>query len=577
MSAIFHSPLADIPLPPLQSIFSYYLPAKPRYPDYAALTDGATGRSITVAQLRSDSLRLGLGIQRLLKLPGSQQTVAVIYSPNNVDFAQIFYGCQAVRLVTSLANASYTASELAHQLRDGEPSIIFVHPSIYDAYLGACKLLETEGQRLPKVFWAVPENEVPKELLESGTGVKSYQALLVDETAVQGFEGIPANGEEAHETALLCYSSGTTGLAKGVMSTHHGVNVNGEISARSWYPDNMVHGKGSTILSACPLYHIYGLIEAAIVPLLKGVPVIILPKFTPEGFFRAIRDYKTTHAIVVPPMVLHLASNPLAANYDLSALKWMRCAAAPLGKGLIRKVKSRLGDDVHITQGYGLTEVTCLCAAQTVADAISSPGSVGRLYPCLQAQVVDEDLRPAKVGESGELCIKGPTIMKGYWRNEEATQASFTPDGWYRSGDIAHIDPNGHIYIVDRLKELIKYKGFQVPPADLEKLLLTNPKVADVAVIGVHSREFATELPRAYVVPAEGMAAMNAKERNDLSKDLVTWVEQNVANHKRLRGGCILIDSIPKSAAGKILRKQLRAMAKAEQDEAYRRTSVARL
>ncbi|KAJ9125189.1 hypothetical protein QFC22_000143 [Naganishia vaughanmartiniae] len=397
MSAIVNSPLPDIPLPLLQSFFSYYLPAKPRYPDYAALTDGVTGRRITVARLRNDSLRLGLGIQRLLTLPGPQQTVAVIYSPNTVDFAQIFFGCQAVKVVTSLANASYTASELAHQLRDGEPSIAFVHPSIYDAYLGAIKLLESEGKSSPKLFWAVPRSEVPRELLE---GAKSYEVLLVDEAAVLNFE---------------------------------------------------------------------------------------------------------------------------------------------------------------------------------VADAISNPGSVGRLYPCLQAQVVDEDLKPAKVGEPGELCLKGPTVMKGYWRNEEATKASFTPDGWYRSGDIAHIDSKGHIYIVDRLKELIKYKGFQVPPADLEKLLLTHPKVGDVAVIGIHSREFATELPRAYVVPAASMNMMNAKERDELSHELVTWVEENVANHKRLRGGCILIDTIPKSAAGKILRKQLRAMAKAEQDEAYRGTLGAKL
>jgi hypothetical protein len=209
MSAVFHSPLADIPLPPPQSIFNYYLPAKSRYPDYAALTDGASGRSITVAQLRNTSLRLGLGIQRVLKLSAAQQTVAVIYSPNSIDFAQIFYGCQAVKVVTSLANASYTASELAHQLRDGDPSIVFVHPAIYDAYLGAIKLLETEGRSLPRLFWAVPENEVPQELLGSATGVKSYQALLVDEEAVEGFNGIPAHGEEAHETAMLCYSSGT--------------------------------------------------------------------------------------------------------------------------------------------------------------------------------------------------------------------------------------------------------------------------------------------------------------------------------------------------------------------------------
>ncbi|KAJ9093122.1 hypothetical protein QFC19_008465 [Naganishia cerealis] len=492
--AIVRSPLADIPLPPLQSFFNYYLPSKPRYPDYTAFIDGVTGRNITVAQLRRDSLRLGLGIQDLLKLSLSPQTVAVIYSPNSIDFVQIFYGCQSTKVITSLANASYTATELAHQLRDGEPSIAFVHPSIYDAYLGAIKLLETEGRSAPKLFWAVPENEVPRELMRNTPDAKSYQALLMDEATVQNFQGTPAKGEEAHETALLCYSSGTTGLAKGVMSTHHNLNVNGEISAKSCYPENLAYGKGSMILNACPMYHLYGLMEAVIIPLLTGVPVVNLPKFTPEGFFRAIQNYKANAAFVVPPMVLHLANNPLAANYDLSSLKWMRSAAAPLGQGLIRKVKSKLGDDVHITQGYGLTEVTCLCTAQTVADALSNPGSVGRLYPCLQAKIVDEHLMPAKVGEPGELCIKGPTVMN----------------------------------IVDRLKELIKYKGFQVPPADLEKLLLTNPKVGDVAVIGVHSREFATELPRAYVVPAGGLDKLSAKEREELALELVSWVEKNV-------------------------------------------------
>lgn len=174
------------------------------------------------------------------------------------------------------------------------------------------------------------------------------------------------------------------------------------------------------------------LFRAAVIPLLKGVPVVILPRFTPEGFFQAIHTHKITHAFVVPPMILHLANNSLADKYDLTKLKWMRCAAAPLGRGLIKKVKSRLGDDVHITQGYGkqfsiltptrlpadlsdapgLTEVTCLCTAQTIEDAISNPGSVGRLYPCLEAKIVDEDFQPAKIGEPGELCIRGATVMK---------------------------------------------------------------------------------------------------------------------------------------------------------------------
>ncbi|KAJ9115688.1 hypothetical protein QFC20_001015 [Naganishia adeliensis] len=589
MSAIVRSPLPDVPIPSPQSFFQHYLPSKPRYSDYPAFIDGSTGRTISGAQLREDSLRLGKGLQKELQLSGHEETVAVIYSSNSVDFAQIFYGCQSVRIITSLANASYTAAELAHQLRDGDPAIAFVHPSNYEGYAGAIQMLNTEGRKEPQLFWAVPLTDVPKTLRER-TGVKSYQSLMVNTSDLDDFEGLSAEGEAAHQTALLCYSSGTTGLAKGVMSTHHNLNVNGQISALSWYPTNMVHGQPSVILGACPWYHIYGLMEAAVIPLLKGVPVVILPRFTPEGFFQAIHTHKITHAFVAPPMILHLANNSLADKYDLKKLKWMRCAAAPLGRGLIKKVKSRLGDDVHITQGYGLTEVTCLCTAQTIEDAISNPGSVGRLYPCLEAKIVDEDFQPAKIGEPGELCIRGATVMKGYWRNDEATKASFTPDGWYRSGDIAHIDPKGHVYIVDRLKELIKYKGFQVPPADLEKLLLTNPKVGDAAVIGVHSREHATELPRAYVVPVGGLGALSEAGKAELATELVNWVEKNVANHKRLRGGCILVDAIPKSrlektemlkhkftsAAGKILRKQLRAMAK-EQEAVQRQQTMAKL
>ncbi|GHJ85798.1 hypothetical protein NliqN6_2200 [Naganishia liquefaciens] len=534
ISAVVNSPLPDIELPALQSFFHHQLAANSRFPDYQAFTDGLTGRFITACQLRQDALRLGKGLQDNFKLLGKEESVAIIYSPNSVDFVQIFYGCQSVKVITSLANASYTALELAHQLRDGSPVIAFVHPSIYEGYSGALQELKAHGKAPPKLYWAVPLEDVPDDLRQRNSHVDSYQSLMVGPDDLKGFGGVGAGGEDAHETALLCYSSGTTGLAKGVMSTHHNLNVNSRISADSWYPANMAHGQGSTILGACPLYHIYGLMEAAIVPLLKGVPVVILPRFTPEGFFKTIHKYRITHAFVVPPMILHLAHNPAAGKSDLSTLKWMRCAAAPLGRGLIQKVKSRFGEDVHITQGYGLTEVTCLCTAQTIEDATSNPGSVGRLYPCLQAKVVNEDFQPAKIGEPGELCIKGATVMKGYWRNEEATKASFTPDGWYRSGDIAHIDRNGHVYIVDRLKELIKYKGFQVPPADLEKLLLTNPKVGDAAVIGVYSREFATELPRAYVVPAGELSALDEQGKSQLSAELVAWVEQKVNSSEHM-------------------------------------------
>lgn len=209
MSSIVCSPLPDVPTPPLQSFFEHYLPARPRYPDYPAFVDGLTGRSITVAELREDALRLGMGLRNKLQLTEHKDTVAVIYSSNSVDFAQIFYGCQSIKIITSLANASYTAAELAHQLRDGNPAVTFVHPSNYEGYYGAIQMLKAEGREEPYLFWAVPLVDVPMALRQRTPGVHSYQSLMVNKLDLKGFQGLAANGKEAHETALLCYSSGT--------------------------------------------------------------------------------------------------------------------------------------------------------------------------------------------------------------------------------------------------------------------------------------------------------------------------------------------------------------------------------
>jgi acyl-CoA synthetase (AMP-forming)/AMP-acid ligase II len=219
MSAIVRSPLPDIELPPLQSFFQHQLPIKPRFPDYEAFIDGVTGRAITTRQLRQDALRLGKGLQRRFNLSGQEETVAVIYSSNSVDFCQIFYGCQSVKVITSLANASYTASELAHQLRDGSPAIAFVHPTIYDGYAGAIQELKKEGRALPKLYWAVPLTDVAADLRRRAGEVESYQSLMVAVEDLKGFEGIPASGEDAYETALLCYSSGTVSQIRNLAPT----------------------------------------------------------------------------------------------------------------------------------------------------------------------------------------------------------------------------------------------------------------------------------------------------------------------------------------------------------------------
>jgi acyl-CoA synthetase (AMP-forming)/AMP-acid ligase II len=244
----------------------------------------------------------------------------------------------------------------------------------------------------------------------------------------------------------------------------------------------------------------------------------------------------------------------------------MVSGAAPLSAGVVdlaRKKFSTVGATLDITQGYGLTETSPVTHLLPPKDGMRKVGSIGILVPNLQARLVasDEDnIIDAAPGEPGELWVRGPTVMKGYLNNPSATAKSITADGWFKTGDIATRDEDGYYNIVDRKKELIKYKGFQVPPAELESVLLRHPHIVDAAVIGVEDAAQATELPRAYVVHKAGSA--NAPK--SFPKDVQLWIETQVARHKFLRGGVVVIDAIPKSAAGKILRRELRERAKSE-------------
>ncbi|KAJ9127910.1 hypothetical protein QFC24_000195 [Naganishia onofrii] len=560
---IYDSPYPAMEVAPPNTIFRHHLPAQPRFPDYPAFIDAITGRTVTLSGLRKTALQLGVGLREKYNLKPKSRVI--IYSPNSVDFPIIFFGCQSIGVITSLANASYTAKELAHQIRDGQADLAFVHPAIFEAYIGAIEILKKEGNKIPKVFWAISGDTVPAELKEKTKGIEAYDSILATQQQVGDFAGVELNKGDYEDCAVLCYSSGTTGLAKGVMTTHQNLNVVGQIS-RAASPPSMKNGKGQLILGVLPMFHIYGMVKLINYPLTIGIPVVVLPKFVDTLFFGSIQKYKITYAFLVPPIILHLANNPIAEKFDLSSLQNVMSGAAPLGAGLTKKVKQRF-PWLNVSQGYGLTETTAPCHSQNVEDGQRFFGSCGKLLPNLQVRLVDIDLKDVKVGTPGEICIRGPTIMKGYWNNEKATKESFFDGDWYRTGDIAQIDEHGNYFIVDRLKELIKYKGFQVPPADLEALLLTHPKVDDVGVIGITSVEKATELPRAYVVPSGDFANMSDVAKMALSQELIDWVASEVANHKQLRGGCILIEAIPKSAAGKILRKELRERAKVDDQQ----------
>ncbi|MBV9935120.1 MAG: AMP-binding protein, partial [Actinobacteria bacterium] len=301
-------------------------------------------------------------------------------------------------------------------------------------------------------------------------------------------------------------------------------------------------------VAVLPFFHIYGMQVLMNMGLRAGATIVTMPRFDLEQFLGLNQEHRLTRAFVAPPMVVALAKHPIVDNYDLSALKLIFSGAAPLSAELAAECGQRL--DCEVVQGYGMTEVSPVTHATPMG--MYKPGSVGVTVPNTETRIVDPGSgKDLDVDEDGEVWVKGPQVMKGYLNNEKATKATIDDDGWLHTGDIGHIDADGHLYVVDRLKELIKYKGFQVPPAELEALLLTHPQVADAAVIGLPDDE-AGEIPAAYLVLKDGADVSAA--------DIQSFVAERAASYKQVRQ-VTFMDAIPKSASGKILRRVLRDQA----------------
>ncbi|CEL60419.1 hypothetical protein RSOLAG1IB_09625 [Rhizoctonia solani AG-1 IB] len=561
MARIYKSQYPEYTLP-RQSVISNLFPAESPYADsLPAFIEAATGLTLSRGDIKDLTFRVASGVRKVLGTKRGE--TVMIFCPNSIAWPFTLFGCAAAGLRITLANSSYTPPELAHQLKDSGASYVFVHPTLLGTLFQAFEILKVPAKEAQKRVVIMTYGSTPTKGTEKYTQLDS----LLHSGKFDKEERF--DGELSNETVYLCYSSGTTGLSKGVETTHHNMNTVLTI-CRPGFP-GMIPGR-DVMLGILPFYHIYGCVKLVHYPFTLGVPVVVSPPFNPDEFCSYIEKYKVSAALIVPPVLVVLASHPAVDKYNISTLRFFFSGAAPLGAELQARVQQRLrsrGANMLITQGYGLTETSPTCTLLPLQWAEQKVGSAGELLPNLEARLVTEDGTDAKEGEPGEFWLRGPSVMKGYLNNPTATANSITPDGWFKTGDIAVRDSEGFFTIVDRLKELIKYKGFQVPPADLENVLLTHPDIIDVGVIGVHSEEQATELPRAYVVHRAGYNSFKSQaERDEFGKQVQTWIQSKVAKHKFLRGGVSVIEAIPKSAAGKILRRQLRDLAKKELDTA---------
>ena len=488
------------------------------YGDRPAMVDGVTGKEISYAQLDAMSRRVAAGLAELGIRHGD--TVA-LYSPNTILYPVVFYGATRAGATVTTVNALYTADELHKQLVDSK-----------------AKLLVTISLFLPVATKAVEGTDVGEIFVcDSAEGYRSVMELV----ASTGPEP-DVTIDPAEDVAVLPYSSGTTGAAKGVMLTHRNIATN--ISQAEVM---ITVAEDERIIAILPFFHIYGLSVLMNLPLRLGATVVVLPKFDLQQFLTTLDEQKITRAFVAPPVVLALAKHPAVDSVDLSALKFVTSAAAPLDGELAEACAKRLGLPA-ILQAYGMTELSPGTHAVPQDDENPPPGAVGKLFPSTEMRLVGADGNDVGDEETGEIWIRGPQVMKGYLGRQAETDATIDPDGWLHTGDIGRVDERGYLYVVDRVKELIKYHGYQVPPAELEAVLLTDDRIADAAVIGVDVE--GNEVPKAFVVPMPGVELTAA--------DVMEYVAERVAPYKKVRQ-VEFIAAVPKAASGKILRRELRA------------------
>ncbi|KIJ62740.1 hypothetical protein HYDPIDRAFT_30328 [Hydnomerulius pinastri MD-312] len=524
------------------------------------LIEDATGRHIGFEELRARTFGLANSFRSRYGI--NDNDVVLIFSPNHVDYAPAMWATHRLGAIVSGANPSYTSEELLYQIQTTNAALVIAHPLSLSTALSAARAAGIPDNRV------VVFDEVP------GSNYTTVESLVQDGLKMDQCFVEPRlkPGEGLTKIAFLNFSSGTTGKPKAVaishyapitnviqMAIHNKVNTNYcAWENQRFRPGDVVAGK----VQVLPFYHIYGLVVSLHFLQFCGLSLVVIPKFSFLDFLQSIARHKITHLMLVPPQIVLLCKHPATKEYDLTGIRYMICGAAPLSAELMEQIVKVL-PNAQIGQGYGLTESSTSISMFSTDAKLGVLGSAGRLLPGVVARVVKEDGTLVGYNEPGELRVKMPSLALGYWNNPEATRETFV-DGWLRTGDEVIIREDKEVFIVDRLKEIMKVKGFQVAPAELEGHLLSLPEVSDVCVVPVPD-DYSGEVPMAFVVLQQDVArrvANNPAEAEKVKASIIKHVADNKVAYKQLAGGVEFIDVIPKNPSGKLLRRILRDRAR---------------
>ncbi|XP_068626798.1 luciferin 4-monooxygenase-like [Battus philenor] len=510
-------------LPSHLNFGKYALDEISKFKDKVALIDAATKKKITYKELAQSFVNVAFYLeQRGLK----KNDVVAICSENRIEYMITALAVFSTGATLTCMNGIYNKDEIIHALHISKPKYIFLSQNTNERYYESIKSLNMIKNFY--VFDDVPTNSETisfKEILQSNIDISSFKFKEFKE-----FNG---------GIAVIMYSSGTTGPAKGVKLTHSNLIIATQ--------QPVLSPKDHVILSIAPWSSSLGLIFT-LHEVVCGRTSVFLPRFSENLFLEAIQTYKVGVLIVVPPVIIIMCKSITAKNYDLSSIEIVYSGGAPLNQALITELKSTFPNIKYILQGYGMTEATGAITGELVTKY--KEGSVGTVLKGNIVKIVDVNTRKI-LGprQAGEVCVKGPVLFDGYI--EIDNKSILDEDGFYKTGDIAYYDEDGFFYIVDRIKEIIKYKGWQVSPSELEDLLLQHPAIKDVGVIG-RPDDFTGELPTAFIVKKPNI--------NVTETEITEYVAKKVSPWKRLHGGVIFVKEIPKNASGKILRRKLREM-----------------